>query len=141
MKKRLPIIIVLFGVLVAAALPAAVGWIARDQIDHSLAENGLAQDAEWQAGWTRSTLRLRNPGVNLELRMRHVPLRPVGWLAFSGRAIVTQPAATLDLQGQIALDGRLEAFASAPGLQIYGPATWNYRQPELRLVTRRDGSM
>jgi len=129
--KRL---LVILGIVVLAsllALPAVLGHIARQRIDTALAESLPEARPVWQAGWTRSSLQLEAAGWDARIALRHPPLPPDRWLALDGRLRVFEPAAAIDIDAGIALDGTLAMAASAAAITTRTPIEWSWQSPQI----------
>jgi len=139
MKKTILILALLAVVTVALGLPAAIGWFVHDRLSESLAENRPEATIDWDRGWFRSGLVIEEPDLRARLDFRHAPISPPGWIALDGLVTLKAPVAAIDLTARLAYDGSLSANAKAPALDVPGPVSWQYQDPRLRLVRRRDG--
>lgn len=130
MRKRTLIIIVLIGV---AMLPAAVGYILRQQIISQLVTAGVPEARIVSvAGWLNSRIITPLPNqsaVEADLRVRHGPylggVKRWGWADFGGELLhLRQPVAIID--GHLAVLGDLSlGLNSTQGLRDQLPmATW-----------------
>ena len=125
--------------LIALGLPAAIGWLIQDQAGPRLTARLDESSVKWDRGWFRSALHVDAADFRADVDFGHMSVAPPGWLTFDGRAVVTEPAATVDFDGRVGLGLGLSLHAEAPSLRIDGPVRWQYESPVADLSAVADG--
>lgn len=138
--KKILIGLVFLILLAFAVAPAAVGWLLHERLTLWANENAGQVQLSQQRGWRRSSARLVGDGYELELRFRHLAVRPAALLVFDGVARLADAGAVFDLDGHLTGNATLHLNATAPEMEWPGDVVWRYRQPQVQLMVSRGGN-
>lgn len=137
--KKFVMVLVFLLLLALTAAPAAVGWLLHERLAQWADENSGQVQVNQQRGWRRSSAHLAGDGYALELRFRHLTLKPASLLAFAGMGRLDTVEATFDLHGHVTGNGTLHVEAAASALEWPGDVVWRYQEPRLHLVISPGG--
>lgn len=130
MRKRW-IMLLLAAAAVIAALPAGIGWVARDRVNSALDEQWPEASRRWSPGWLRSAVQIASPDGEADLTIDHFSTAPPGWLSATGRLRAERPPMVVDATGHLGWRGDFVLRFDADALEIPGPPRWHYRAPDL----------
>jgi len=139
--KRALILLLLLLVLAALALPAAIGGLLQDQAETALRERWPDAEVRWQRGWTRSSVEIEADEWRGRIDIRQLPLNPPGLLALSGRITLAEPAATIDLDGRVGAQLRLQLQLDSAAITLQTQALWQWHAPRLVVNADRRGRL
>ncbi|MEM1081010.1 MAG: hypothetical protein AAGH65_05460 [Pseudomonadota bacterium] len=116
MKKWLLILGLVFG-LALLIVPGLIGAWLPGQIQRTLEQRWPDATPVIERGWWSTSVTAQSSTSRLQLSLTHLPWWRGQWFSGQGRWRLTEPAAEIDLNGQLTFSGSVHLDAVAPQLR------------------------